>query len=105
MEEGGGSKEKLYPSITCTDGASGGTGASGVLLFFFFVNKTHPTFKSDILAIRTIRFLFVCVCVPKKSQERWGGGRGGKLVKKKKKTTKQCRQKSNDSLPKLISIL
>lgn len=86
MEEGGGSKEKLHPSITCTDGASGGMGASGFLLFFFvvffvFVNKTHPAVKSDILAIKTIRFLFV---LPIESRE---FGKDG--TKSNQRTTKQ----------------
>lgn len=51
--------------------------------FFFFVNKTHPRVESDILAIKTIRFLFALpiesreFVFPRKYRERWGGGLAG----------------------------
>lgn len=50
--------------------------------FFFFVNKTHPGVESDILAIKTIRFLFALpresreFVFLRKDRERWGGWQG-----------------------------
>lgn len=76
IEKGGASKEKLHPSITCTDGAGGGSGPSSPLPF---VNKTHPRVKSDILAIKMIRLLFALpidsreFVFLRKARERWGG--------------------------------
>lgn len=59
--------EKLHPSITCIDGAGVFCFVVFVLFCFgFFVTETHPGAKSDILAIKTIRFLFA---LPIKSRE------------------------------------
>lgn len=69
MGEGGGSKEKLHPSITCIDGAGGFCFVVFVLFCFgfVFVTETHPGVKSDILAIKTIRFLFALPIKEKES--------------------------------------
>lgn len=67
------------------------------------------------MAIKMIRLLFALpidsreFVFLRKARERWGGGWQGAINDDKKnnnnKKPKQCRQKSNDSLPKLIYIL